>query len=604
MKQHRERSNEKNSNESAVAPTLYGSTTVARDLKVDPSAPPAFQDEATATATATTAFAFATRIEEAAADPRNYRAPAFQKLRRDDDVEIGDGDGNGNGNDNRNNEDDEKVCRICLEEDSPETMIAPCRCKGTSRWVHRECLDEWRTNERDRAFSKCTECRFEYYLQPVYQDEGEDEDDNNGCGNNNPACGPGCNREQRRRCHFCGMVSRDVCAGVVLQQLIVGMLGGILWLCDPDLGPLLLYYGLGWFVFLIGLGLYGLIVLCANRCNLKRAIPRVGPPSEAEAEAEAEPTSDELPRDDYQTGRNRDGNHYYYGYPSQSPTHGYHYTRCDDDDDYDHSRSRYSSHPPRHRDCRYTEQPSVQFYRRARRRHGYYRRRHWYDNDDDDYYHRYRYPYYYGPTYYPMYVYPTGNHCCCCCCCCDSHGPPVNVDSVGGSGCCDCDLGGCLGVFHRHASSASLGGFGGSSGSSNSSNSNNNSNSNSNSDHHQFREVILAVLLVVAIVLAVIGFFVGVVVVVIAAQRIVARHVHLLQKRQLVREFRVLDLQEYDLDAPTATAPTEDEVVSGSGGAGVGVNVGVNVKHPPPSAPVLEVNDAVYLQNLGLMDRR
>lgn len=33
-----------------------------------------------------------------------------------------------------------KECRICLEKDSEE-YINPCRCKGTIKYVHRECLD-------------------------------------------------------------------------------------------------------------------------------------------------------------------------------------------------------------------------------------------------------------------------------------------------------------------------------------------------------------------------------------------------------------------------------------------------------------------------------
>ncbi|RWV97418.1 hypothetical protein GW17_00039793 [Ensete ventricosum] len=34
-------------------------------------------------------------------------------------------------------------CRICLETDGRD-FIAPCKCKGTSKYVHRECLDHWR----------------------------------------------------------------------------------------------------------------------------------------------------------------------------------------------------------------------------------------------------------------------------------------------------------------------------------------------------------------------------------------------------------------------------------------------------------------------------
>ncbi|PKU63136.1 hypothetical protein MA16_Dca027153 [Dendrobium catenatum] len=35
-------------------------------------------------------------------------------------------------------------CRICLETDGRD-FIAPCKCKGTSKYVHRECLDHWRS---------------------------------------------------------------------------------------------------------------------------------------------------------------------------------------------------------------------------------------------------------------------------------------------------------------------------------------------------------------------------------------------------------------------------------------------------------------------------
>jgi len=56
------------------------------------------------------------------------------------------------------------TCRICLDECERKELIAPCSCKGTQRWVHRACLDQWRATREDRAFSKCTECMFEYHL--------------------------------------------------------------------------------------------------------------------------------------------------------------------------------------------------------------------------------------------------------------------------------------------------------------------------------------------------------------------------------------------------------------------------------------------------------
>ena len=56
-------------------------------------------------------------------------------------------------------------CRICLDT-SPNRndFIAPCSCRGSSKYVHRECLDKWRTTREDRAFSRCTECLTSYKL--------------------------------------------------------------------------------------------------------------------------------------------------------------------------------------------------------------------------------------------------------------------------------------------------------------------------------------------------------------------------------------------------------------------------------------------------------
>lgn len=65
------------------------------------------------------------------------------------------------------NEDiNEKICRICLESENPDNMIAPCRCSGHSKYVHRYCLDTWRSqNVNSENFKKCRECLFEYRLQ-------------------------------------------------------------------------------------------------------------------------------------------------------------------------------------------------------------------------------------------------------------------------------------------------------------------------------------------------------------------------------------------------------------------------------------------------------
>lgn len=61
---------------------------------------------------------------------------------------------------------EERQCRICFDSSEPETLIAPCSCAGTQRWIHRGCLDEWRAQERlPRAFTHCPTCKFEYQTE-------------------------------------------------------------------------------------------------------------------------------------------------------------------------------------------------------------------------------------------------------------------------------------------------------------------------------------------------------------------------------------------------------------------------------------------------------
>jgi len=66
------------------------------------------------------------------------------------------------------NQIDEKICRICLESENPDQLIAPCLCNGNSKFVHRYCLDTWRyQNINSENFRKCRECLFEYRIENV-----------------------------------------------------------------------------------------------------------------------------------------------------------------------------------------------------------------------------------------------------------------------------------------------------------------------------------------------------------------------------------------------------------------------------------------------------
>lgn len=56
------------------------------------------------------------------------------------------------------------LCRICFEDASLNDLISPCLCAGTSKYVHRHCLERWRTSS-PRAFSQCYECNYSYIIK-------------------------------------------------------------------------------------------------------------------------------------------------------------------------------------------------------------------------------------------------------------------------------------------------------------------------------------------------------------------------------------------------------------------------------------------------------
>lgn len=59
------------------------------------------------------------------------------------------------------------TCRICFEtetadsQDPANPLICPCQCSGSSKYVHRQCLSQWRTtNHRADAYYECEVCKF------------------------------------------------------------------------------------------------------------------------------------------------------------------------------------------------------------------------------------------------------------------------------------------------------------------------------------------------------------------------------------------------------------------------------------------------------------
>ncbi len=39
-----------------------------------------------------------------------------------------------------------KECRYCLSDDKLEKLIDPCKCEGTMKYVHQDCLEDWIKN--------------------------------------------------------------------------------------------------------------------------------------------------------------------------------------------------------------------------------------------------------------------------------------------------------------------------------------------------------------------------------------------------------------------------------------------------------------------------
>ena len=60
---------------------------------------------------------------------------------------------------------DEKICRICFEgaELPSHPLVQPCACRGSSTWVHADCLTKWRrTSLKADAAYLCGQCEDHY----------------------------------------------------------------------------------------------------------------------------------------------------------------------------------------------------------------------------------------------------------------------------------------------------------------------------------------------------------------------------------------------------------------------------------------------------------
>ncbi|OMJ67506.1 hypothetical protein SteCoe_35308 [Stentor coeruleus] len=60
-----------------------------------------------------------------------------------------------------------KVCRVCFEDETVEKkLISPCLCKGSSKYIHEDCLYSWISCQADtKNIRKCEVCKFAYNIQ-------------------------------------------------------------------------------------------------------------------------------------------------------------------------------------------------------------------------------------------------------------------------------------------------------------------------------------------------------------------------------------------------------------------------------------------------------
>ena len=74
------------------------------------------------------------------------------------------------------NDSDSHMCRICLE-NYPSNFIAPCNCRGSLQYVHKNCLDEWRLRHHATHSNRntCQECLTPFnYRVDDYRDNFSD----------------------------------------------------------------------------------------------------------------------------------------------------------------------------------------------------------------------------------------------------------------------------------------------------------------------------------------------------------------------------------------------------------------------------------------------
>ena len=65
-------------------------------------------------------------------------------------------------------------CRICLDADNEEfgNLISPCKCSGSQKYVHEQCLQRWRDENLNRHNrDNCEICKTDFHIIQDHQKE-------------------------------------------------------------------------------------------------------------------------------------------------------------------------------------------------------------------------------------------------------------------------------------------------------------------------------------------------------------------------------------------------------------------------------------------------
>merc|ERR1712176_212532 len=61
-----------------------------------------------------------------------------------------------------NSSEEEPVCKFCYQSNAVGDLISPCNCKGSIKYVHKECLKQWQYKKSLKYSTTCEQCFMNY----------------------------------------------------------------------------------------------------------------------------------------------------------------------------------------------------------------------------------------------------------------------------------------------------------------------------------------------------------------------------------------------------------------------------------------------------------